>query len=402
MSIRTKLIGAFLLVALLVPVLGGVAVSRVQSINGDVETLSKDAVPRLMLVKELDEIQREQHLDVLNFQASGRPEDRQRYLDMSKQFDAKLADLSETQVGADQVTAAQSKQQAKQVSDERTMFDAAAGQLLGARATIDRNTGELRAKNNEIVQELGSIRRRYLGGSDPGNIPQTVRYQVNDLLLGAEGMLRTVDNEFALVNGYNTAPDPAAKEQFEGAGGTFNNWLALANNAAGPDDKRIIERVQGKFFKEFEPAARSMMLASENAARARGIFTEASNGISAALDEIVKAETDTMATARSDAEATAGSTGNLMLTLTIIAFAAAGALGVWFAGSITRPLLQLRDAAERVSRGDIENVAIDVNTKDEVGDLAGAFRRMVASVRFLMQAGEDDGAGVESDFARAS
>jgi hypothetical protein len=58
MTIRTKLIAAFLLLALVVPVIGGVAVSRVQRINNDVTSLSQDAIPNVLMVKDLDGTQR--------------------------------------------------------------------------------------------------------------------------------------------------------------------------------------------------------------------------------------------------------------------------------------------------------------------------------------------------------
>jgi methyl-accepting chemotaxis protein len=77
--------------------------------------------------------------------------------------------------------------------------------------------------------------------------------------------------------------------------------------------------------------------------------------------------------------------------LTLIAFGLAGALGVWLSGTLTRPITHLRDVAERVSQGDFEDVEISVETQDEVGDLARAFRRMVASLRILMPQGSDEG-----------
>ncbi len=76
MSIRVKLLGAFLLVALLVPLLGSIAVNRVDSVNGNVEELTRDAVPKLLLVKYLDEVQREQELAVLSYLSSGKVEER--------------------------------------------------------------------------------------------------------------------------------------------------------------------------------------------------------------------------------------------------------------------------------------------------------------------------------------
>ncbi len=269
MSIRVKLLGAFLLVALLVPLLGSIAVNRVDSVNGNVEELTRDAVPKLLLVKYLDEVQREQELAVLSYLSSGKVEERQRYQNLSQRFDAELAQMAETADGDE--GAAWRVTLAENLTDERTKFTAAAGQLLGTRATVDRNLAEMRARDAEIVQELSSIRRRFVPATgsiyDPTTVPVSVRNQINDLLLSTEGMLRVVALEIELATSYTINPDDKVKQQFESAGTLFNNWLQVGNADGGPDDRAILSRVQTKFFKEFEPSARSMMLAAENSVR---------------------------------------------------------------------------------------------------------------------------------------
>ena len=60
------------------------------------------------------------------------------------------------------------------------------------------------------------------------------------------------------------------------------------------------------------------------------------------------------------------------------------ALSALLSRGITSPIAQLRNAAERISMGDI-SVNIDVESEDEIGDLAESFERMVMAVRFLSQ-----------------
>jgi len=403
MSIRTKLVGGFLAVALLVALLGGIAISRVNSINDDVATLTEAAIPTTMRVQELDQIQRQQQIAVLAYQASGRPEDRQQFTDLAQRFDAGLAELKSSVASSGDRAAAG---RVKVVEDQRTAFDAAASQVFGTRARVDRNLGEMRTKNAEIVRELASVRARYIpsgaGGAntDAASVPVQVRNQINDLLLGTEGMLRVVGEELALASGITITPSPEARQQFEGAGAIFNNWLQLAYFAGGPDDRAILTRVQDKFYKEFEPSARSMIVAAEFSTRARGVFSESSDNVSGALDAMVAAEDERMASARANASSTASSTTRVMQVLTLIAVVVAGVFGVVVGNSIIRPITRLRDAVNRISRGELENVEIDVTSKDEVGDLANAFRRMVASVRFLMMGGDDD--EEPGEMARAS
>lgn len=77
----------------------------------------------------------------------------------------------------------------------------------------------------------------------------------------------------------------------------------------------------------------------------------------------------------------------LRLTIAIASLIAAIELSgaAWLlARSITQPLLRLRNAADSVSNGDVQNLDIEVDSEDEIADLAASFRRMIASLRFLM------------------
>ncbi len=62
-------------------------------------------------------------------------------------------------------------------------------------------------------------------------------------------------------------------------------------------------------------------------------------------------------------------------------------IGLWVAYYISRsiinPINQLRVLAEKISLGDL-SATMNIDSKDEIGDLAQAFGRMVASVKFLM------------------
>lgn len=403
MTIRTKLVGAFLLVALLVPLLGGIAVSRVRSIDGDVETLSRDAIPNLLLVKDLDATQREQQRAVLAYVAGGAAQDRQRYHDLVPQVDQRLAELTGVTGRAGRSGAAASAELARQVVDERATFDAAAKQLLDSRLKIEQTTEAVRVMGEEMVLELTVLRNRFIaapnasGNANPA--PLTLRNQINELLLGTEGMLSIVGFEAALATGYTITANEQLKGRFEVASAAFANWLQVAKAAAGPEDRVILDRVETKFYKDFEPDARSLMAAAEQSTAARNQFTAASAGISGLLDRMTEVQAGKLTGARQNAQATAGESGRILVLVTLIGFVAAGTLGLWFAGTITRPLRRLRDVADQISTGNLDNVEIDIAGKDEVADLADAFRRTVVSVRFLM--GESAGAGPEATMTTA-
>jgi GAF domain-containing protein/HAMP domain-containing protein len=60
------------------------------------------------------------------------------------------------------------------------------------------------------------------------------------------------------------------------------------------------------------------------------------------------------------------------------------AVALFARGSITRPIVRLRSASERMASGDYQQVA-EVGTKDEVGQLASAFNTMSAQLQQTME-----------------
>ncbi len=57
-------------------------------------------------------------------------------------------------------------------------------------------------------------------------------------------------------------------------------------------------------------------------------------------------------------------------------------LAVILASSITTPVNRLKEAAEKISMGDL-TASVNVDQKDEIGDLALSFKRMLTAIRFF-------------------
>lgn len=71
------------------------------------------------------------------------------------------------------------------------------------------------------------------------------------------------------------------------------------------------------------------------------------------------------------------------LFITGLTLALAILIGSGLANRITKPVIDLRDATEKISRGDL-NTAIKVETTDEIGDLANNFNLMVKKISALI------------------
>ncbi|MBT4512448.1 MAG: HAMP domain-containing protein [Chloroflexi bacterium] len=105
--------------------------------------------------------------------------------------------------------------------------------------------------------------------------------------------------------------------------------------------------------------------------------------------EMAFASLDSLETLEDDlADSTSSMTVTVIVILLIAAIIVLG-IALWISGSITKPIAQLNDAAEKVSMGDMD-VAVTVKSDDEIGDLAESFGRMVAAVRFLSEDDEEN------------
>ena len=78
-------------------------------------------------------------------------------------------------------------------------------------------------------------------------------------------------------------------------------------------------------------------------------------------------------------------TGKTIILVLLIAGIVVGIiLALFLANMITTPVKKLTDIADKVSKGDLD-IAIDIKSKDEIGELAESFDRMVVAVRFLTE-----------------
>jgi HAMP domain-containing protein len=87
-----------------------------------------------------------------------------------------------------------------------------------------------------------------------------------------------------------------------------------------------------------------------------------------------------------------------LIIATTVVIALAIAISLLISTVLMRPLRQLRVAADRVSKGNLE-VEIDIRSHDEIGELADSFERMVAAIKFFRERAR--GGPVDDDEDRA-
>ncbi len=110
-------------------------------------------------------------------------------------------------------------------------------------------------------------------------------------------------------------------------------------------------------------------------------FRAAFDAISSFAEETDKAA----ATAHKDANATVTRATTLTIVIVAVATLVAAAVFFWIAQGIVNGVKQALHAAEGIAKGDVEQ-SIDVKTRDEIGEMAGAFQRMIAYLKDMAAA----------------
>jgi len=89
-------------------------------------------------------------------------------------------------------------------------------------------------------------------------------------------------------------------------------------------------------------------------------------------------------------EAEARNAAAMMNLIYLFAGAVVVVLGMTYflASRITAPIKHLAEVADKVSKGEMD-VTIDINRNDEIGELAEAFNRLIASVKILTMSGDE-------------
>jgi len=81
--------------------------------------------------------------------------------------------------------------------------------------------------------------------------------------------------------------------------------------------------------------------------------------------------------------AIASSSTLITIVLIVVGMILSILLGIFIASTIKKPVYQMVAASKRMADGDLD-VSIDISTRDEMGDLAGAFNRMAANINEVM------------------
>ena len=239
-----------------------------------------------------------------------------------------------------------------------------------------------------ILASVAYVRINQLGASiediTGDKYPKTV--QANDVLGNINVIARAMRNSLLV-----RTPEEAQKEldrlvdarkkiaeSFDRLKETIRSPEGKVRLDAALETRRIYIADQDRFL-EFQKAGKREEATDflvQSIRRSQGDYIKAVN-------ELIAFQGGLMAEEGRQAAVMAESARTQILVLAVVVFLFAAAFGVWITRSITRPINDSVEAANRLAEGDL-TVRIDVDSKDETGQLKAAMKGMVDKLSHII------------------
>ena len=153
---------------------------------------------------------------------------------------------------------------------------------------------------------------------------------------------------------------------------------------SSPEERRIYDEFAGNWGKYMEVNRRALDVSrTGDNVGAAAIMSGESRPLYLAnkviLDRLVKLNADSAGQAAEDSAQTYASARNVLISISVVAVVVAVIVAGWLVRSITAPLAQAVEVADRVAGGDLSGQIV-VNSQDETGMLLRALQRMQQSL----------------------
>ena len=155
-----------------------------------------------------------------------------------------------------------------------------------------------------------------------------------------------------------------------------------------PEEKAAVAKAQKAFFPYAEASAKVLQRASANEkAEAAAILNESDGVVTEvvkSLEDLVKLKEQAAEQGHEAASVLYASSRNQFIGIAVVAVLVSLSLGYFIARVIARPLARTVGVLEKVAAGDYTQ-KLDIDTRDEIGQMAGALNVTIAAVAKAMQ-----------------
>ncbi len=175
------------------------------------------------------------------------------------------------------------------------------------------------------------------------------------------------------------------------------NYLAFQETVHTNEGKALCEKLDKSMTYFEQLVSQIIQLKKENKDQQafdiiKGEGVKANAAVDENLAEIIDMKESLAKTTANDNAAMASSATSLMIIIMILGVLAAIGLGVLISRAITKPISKLVDYSNRIAVGDID-INIENITKDEIGDLMSAFKKMTENINEQVNAVEKIASG---------
>ncbi|WP_371375819.1 methyl-accepting chemotaxis protein [Sporomusa aerivorans] len=184
------------------------------------------------------------------------------------------------------------------------------------------------------------------------------------------------------------AAKPALADKIKGFDKAVEQSLnAYEKGIVTEDERRLYNKLKADIDRYDTPRDKIIKLAlsgqdDQAAAVMRDSLANA-NDINDDIEKIVEFNISSGKASASDNSKAASLAVETMLVIIVIAMLAAIGLGLFLARRISKPLDELVIAADKIADGDL-NISIEINGRDELGNLATSFRKMADNLNEVM------------------
>lgn len=214
--------------------------------------------------------------------------------------------------------------------------------------------------------------------------------RIRENRLRAETILASGAEQGRTVYAYAVTPDAALRSEFLEQQGRAAEALSLLRGSAGTDHARMLMDGIGAALAELERVGEATFAAAGRGATtltpARAAQLRAAHdGLQRATGELIAFQDERALMHRDNAADVYFQARRRIVVSAALMGVLLVAVGFLFVRGIARPIRLVADASDRLADGDLTLVRLDVNSRDEIGDMADAFQRMASNLRAAMQ-----------------
>jgi len=186
--------------------------------------------------------------------------------------------------------------------------------------------------------------------------------------------------------------EPEAKDEIYVAQEGFNEWYTMCSELDLDNAEReqllVVQRLDEEFIMACEDYFDAVDAADGNAydanpKEAMEVLDTKGNELVAALEELESANAEKMDATQRETRNAQNTASIVIASFSLISIVLGFGIGMFVTRSITGPLDEMVNAANRIASGDL-TVDVTNSSGDEIGQLSGAIRTMLKNLRSLV------------------